>query len=639
MRTSRKIFVELKLKLMDKQTLCALLQGKIFKIPDYQRGYAWEEKQLKDLIEDIDALVEDWPKGTHYAGTIVTFKVPAPEELENKTCLYNRKNAEVFDVVDGQQRLTSVILYLSVIIRALKGKEAAYDHEVAEFLYDGANVYRLTLNNDTQNLFTQLLEKGEPIALNDGKDTPHQILLVAATKIFKKHIEGRDFDTLETLFKVITGKLVFTYYEIEEESEIGMTFELMNARGKGLSILELLKNYFLHWVYRNGNDEDEKKSLTKHVNGTWHAVYFNIGAIDTEHVARTNITRNSSIDELCLRIAWTLHHDCQPKNWQKYEGFKEYIKLRVSGEKREKEKEKAQKDLKAFVSGLSEMSKHYSIVVSPHNLADEGDEREWLTKIHNTRNMAKFLPLMIAARVRYTKREIKRDDYIGLLKALECFSFRVHLLGRKMHSIAQSKFYRWGKDLLDGKILVNAIVGEVYALIGYYSPEEEFRNNMETPSTWYKDRKPALKYILFEYERHLCEKGADMEIKWKNVGDSTIEHILPQSPAPNSRWHKEWTKDEDEREKYCHDIGNLVLTHHNTDYSNKEFAEKKGRSGVDGYSNSNVRQELEIAQYDKWTKETLEKRRQKLVNWVVNRWKTEGVAPASDVNEEEDDEE
>ena len=59
MRTSRKIFVELKLKLMDKQDLGALLQGKIFKIPDYQRGYAWEEKQLKDLIEDIDSLAAD----------------------------------------------------------------------------------------------------------------------------------------------------------------------------------------------------------------------------------------------------------------------------------------------------------------------------------------------------------------------------------------------------------------------------------------------------------------------------------------------------------------------------------------------------------------------------------------------------
>ena len=411
-----------------------------------------------------------------------------------------------------------------------------------------------------KNCLPSYLKRVRQLILKIANQLLIKELLVAATERFKKHIGGgnHDVDTLKKLFKAITSQLVFTYYTIEKESEIGMTFELMNARGKHLSILELLKNYFLHWVYRNGNDEGEKKSLTDDVNTTWRDVYINIGAIDTERVARTRITRNSSIDELCLRIAWTLHHDCQPKNWKKYEGFKEYIALRVSGEKREK----AQEDLKTFTNGLSEVSKHYSIVVSPHDLADKGDEREWLTKIHNTRNMAKFLSLMIAARVRYTKREIKRDGYIGLLKALECFSFRVHLLGRKVHSIAQSKFYRWGKDLLDGNLPVGDIVGEVYALIRYYSPEEEFRNNMETPSIWYKGRYHALKYILFEYECHLCEKGAGRKlIEWKNVGDSTIEHILPQSPAPNSRWHEEWT--EDERETYCHDIGNLVLTHNN----------------------------------------------------------------------------
>ena len=246
---------------MDKQDLGALLQGKIFKIPDYQRGYAWEEKQLKDLIEDIDSLAADEPMRTHYAGTIVTF-------LKNETCVYDHGSVKVFDVVDGQQRLTSVMLYLSIIIRALKGKEAAYDHEVVKFLYDGAGTYRLTLNNDTQNLFTQLLEKGETTNHKDSKSTPHRKLIVAATERFKKHIDDSkpDVDTLKKLFKAITGKLNFTDYTIEEESEIGMTFELVNARGKSLSILELLKNYFLHWVYRNVNDKDEKKSLTDDVN-------------------------------------------------------------------------------------------------------------------------------------------------------------------------------------------------------------------------------------------------------------------------------------------------------------------------------------------------------------------------------------
>ena len=70
------------------------------------------------------------PMRTHYAGTIVTFS-------KNEPCVYNLENAEVFDVVDGQQRLTSVILYLSVIIRVLKGKDAAYDQKLRNFYMMG----------------------------------------------------------------------------------------------------------------------------------------------------------------------------------------------------------------------------------------------------------------------------------------------------------------------------------------------------------------------------------------------------------------------------------------------------------------------------------------------------------------------
>jgi len=98
---------------MDKQTLSILFSGKIFRIPDYQRGYAWEEKQWNDLIEDIDALVTDERVKSHYTGTVVIF---SPKD---NTAVYNRKPVNVVDVVDGQQRLTTVCLYVAAIIRAL----------------------------------------------------------------------------------------------------------------------------------------------------------------------------------------------------------------------------------------------------------------------------------------------------------------------------------------------------------------------------------------------------------------------------------------------------------------------------------------------------------------------------------------
>jgi len=89
---------------MDKQTLSNLFNDRLFSIPDYQRGYAWEEKQWKDFIEDIEALITDENIRTHYTGTIVTFSPPKKEET------YNRKLTKRVEVVDGQQRLTTCCL-------------------------------------------------------------------------------------------------------------------------------------------------------------------------------------------------------------------------------------------------------------------------------------------------------------------------------------------------------------------------------------------------------------------------------------------------------------------------------------------------------------------------------------------------
>lgn len=214
---------------MHKQTLTNLFSGKIFRIPDYQRGYAWEEKQWNDLIEDIDALVIDGKVKSHYTGTVVTFS------QKNNTTMYNRKPVEIVDIVDGQQRLTSVSLYLSVIIRSLmEYGEADYAQDIPEYLFYDTTC-RLTLDNSTNDLFYQLIKEGKP---RNEVSTPHQRRLVAATERFKKHIQkqlddkSRGIDHLKKLFAAITGSLVFTYYTIEEECEIGMTFELMNSRGK-----------------------------------------------------------------------------------------------------------------------------------------------------------------------------------------------------------------------------------------------------------------------------------------------------------------------------------------------------------------------------------------------------------------------
>lgn len=244
---------------MNKQDLSTLFVASLFRIPDYQRGYAWEKKQISDFIEDLDALVQE-PTANHYTGTVVTF---CPQNGAKKT--YGTKLLRVADVVDGQQRLTTVCLYLSAILRVLKqAGETAYHRDEEDFLYCGATC-KLTPGNDTSNLFFDLLKSGHP---NTTAGLPHEKRMVYAATRFREHLQDqiktRGSDALEylkELHRAITQRLLFTSYTIEEECEIGMTFELLNSRGKNLSVLELLKNYLMHWVSRNEPLPSEREAL------------------------------------------------------------------------------------------------------------------------------------------------------------------------------------------------------------------------------------------------------------------------------------------------------------------------------------------------------------------------------------------
>jgi uncharacterized protein with ParB-like and HNH nuclease domain len=396
---------------MEKKTLSNLLEGKLFKIPDYQRGYAWEEKHLKDFTQDIDALIDD-KIISHYTGTIVIYQ-PIDKPTEN----YGTKRLEVVDIVDGQQRLTTCSLYLSIILRELINRgETDFEQEIPNFLKNGVKS-KLRLNNDTSDFYYDLINTGTP---NTRVKTVHQKRLLEGYNYLQRHIttqvkerESKANDYLQDLFDAIIRKLNFSFYPIEIESEIGMTFELMNSRGKDLSAPELLKNYLMYWVYRNVNDPSDKEDLTNTINKSWKEIY-------------TNIADCNGNENQCLRIAWTLYQSHTPKNWKGYSGFKgnDVIPLRDFSIKSENDTKQFIYD---FTNGLAEVSKHYSEIIKPTKTNENKEEYIWLTKIRNAGNIANFLPLMVATRIKHKTEKIDYKQYIGLLKVLENFAFRIFL--------------------------------------------------------------------------------------------------------------------------------------------------------------------------------------------------------------------
>jgi hypothetical protein len=596
---------------MNKKTLTSLFAESLFQIPDYQRGYAWEERQWKDFIQDIDALVDEQVT-SHYTGTVVVYA-----GRDAKVRDYGTRRLKVVDVVDGQQRLTTSCLYLSEIIRALIRKgESAYERDISDFLYSGA-MCKLALNNNTGDIFYDLLKTGRA---NTAVRSPHEKRLIAACTRFQEHIDEQLTKRgagggayLKELYHALTQRLHFTFYTIEEECEIGMTFELMNSRGKGLSVLELLKNYLMHWVSRNEIDLTERNTLIRLINKNWKDTYTNLGSCAGD-------------EDQCLRIAWTLYCSHSPAKWIGYDGFKgdDYIPLRTFTTKRTKAETKA--FIARFADGLAEISRHYASITSPtaNNTASR-DELLWLTKIHHTGNVANSLPLIVAARKHREGGSISEPDYIALLKAMECFAYRVFLYNGRRSNAGKSSFYRWGYGIFTQTQTLRDVTALVHDLTRYYATEESFTGETAIPDNWYGTRH-CLKYTLFEYELHLlATEGREKQphLTWEQLNDSTIEHILPQTPEENSHWKSVWSQDD--IKKCLHDIGNLALTQNNSNYKNFEFVRKKGMPGQSpSYSNSDIRQERKISSFPDWTPKEFKERRSEMVTWINDRWKTDG---------------
>lgn len=597
---------------MEKKILSNILEGKIFQIPDYQRGYAWEAKQWKDFVQDIDALIDD-KIISHYTGTIVIYQ-PNTKPTEN----YGTKKLEIVDIVDGQQRLTTCSLYLSIIIKELiKIGQEDFNAQIPIYLYSGSKS-KLRLNNDTADFYSDLISKGVSYI---EANSVHQKRIYEAYCFLKRHIEeqleirtDKGEEYLRDLFDAIIGKLNFSFYPIKVESEIGMTFELMNSRGKDLSSMELLKNYLMYWVYRNIPDISEKEDFTTTINKTWKEVY-------------VNIAKCNGSESQCLRIAWTLFVNCTPKNWDGYSGFKsdEVIPLRNFSIKT---KEEVKGFLLKFVDGLALISKHYSTIIKPNNAYFDDEELKWLTKIRNAGNIANYLPLMVASRIKRENNEIENDEYVKFLKSIEKYSYRVFLWEGKRSNAGLSKFYRWADDVFTSKHSLKSVTEGICGTINLYSSEKGFRKSLtEDFFEWYHHRR-LLKYTLFEYELYLLNGKNKPKLNWEDLTDSTIEHILPQNPNENSNWLNKWT--DEERKKYLHDISNLVLTKDNSRYRNFEFQRKSKGLNDKGerisefyYLNSDIKQEREIAdknKYEDWTPENCKKRREVLTKWIIENW-------------------
>jgi uncharacterized protein with ParB-like and HNH nuclease domain len=197
--------------------------GRFFEIPKYQRGYAWEITNIRELFDDVVESIES--NSNHYVGTIVLSK--------------SDQDDEKFYVVDGQQRITTITLIINALIRGLSEKDAAY---YERFYIKEESRYRLTPLNRDKSFFINLLENN----LGQPENKSQRFLKAAVEEIAFK--VNQIPDKLKFL-KSIEKLEVMEFVENSEGDAIRI-FQTVNDRGKPLSNMEKAKSLLIYFSNR-----------------------------------------------------------------------------------------------------------------------------------------------------------------------------------------------------------------------------------------------------------------------------------------------------------------------------------------------------------------------------------------------------
>ena len=557
------------------QSIQDIFNQRIFKIPDYQRGYSWEKSQLKDFWEDVTNLPQD---RYHYTGMLSLKKVDQDvySSWNEEFWLINERSYKPFHVVDGQQRLTTIVIFIQVIyelIRNLPENDELEDDQIylGSFSLKDIKEKYLSVSKPPKFIITSHkfgYEVDNPSfeylrhrIFNEPdsgsiEETLYTLNLNNAKKFFTENLEAyyneHGLPGVELVFRKVTQYLMFNLYEISDDFDVFVAFETMNNRGKKLSNLELLKNrlIYLNTLYEETElKSDDRLALREDINNAWKEVYKQLGRnkkkkldddeflmahwiiyykysrqkgsdyIDyllDEQFTPQNIFNKTEIKTTSLEVVEE-HHDSQEPEESEENGLEEESVITRS---------KLQpKVIQDYVKSLQTASVHWYNTFNPFDNQDlTPEEQRWIDRL-NRMGMVYFRPLITASFMNDT---ITPEDRVRLLKEIEQFIFIIFRMGRAYSTYRNSEFYRAARELNRGDTSVNEIISTLKKRMSYsfYTSDQDGRIYFDhTYFQKYLQKKfnngggyynwNGLRYFLYEYEAEKVKERGNPKIDWE----------------------------------------------------------------------------------------------------------------------------
>ncbi|MEK0362180.1 DUF262 domain-containing protein [Pseudomonas sp. CBC3] len=272
------------------KSLSKIFTEVVFRIPDYQRGYSWGKKHLKDFWGDIEQL----PSGkSHYTGVLTLEPVSKKnyERWEDDTWIIESKNYAPMYIVDGQQRLTTAVILIQAILERMEDGELLNYTDKSEilkkYIYEtkGRGISKSYLfgyekDNPSYEYLKQSIFCDQSIIHSTQEETIYTKNLRSAKEFFFEKLSKLTKENVEKVYTKLTQHFLFNIFYIEKDLDVFVTFETMNNRGKPLSHLELLKNRLIYLSTKMNGERTESDHLRKAINESWKSVYHYLGKID-----------------------------------------------------------------------------------------------------------------------------------------------------------------------------------------------------------------------------------------------------------------------------------------------------------------------------------------------------------------------
>lgn len=560
-------------------TIKQMLAGNKIFVPTYQRAYSWDTviekenapKQTNVFLTDLEDYNKSSTKSAYYFGHF----------------LFEEKDSKTFGVIDGQQRLTTIIIFLSALFNRLKAIRTLTEAEQETFedIIKRNSTYRFqTVDYDKQLFKDYVIDQSKKD--KNGLDTQSAKRIVTAFDFFTQQLKEKEEPYLLKMLQTIQNASCTTH-PVKDESEAIQMFIFQNNRGKKPSNLEIIKAQFMFNVHLYGGEE--KDSLIDEIKNRFEKIYKSISSIEyrideddvlvyTLRVHFNSLWETNAIDKINKLLS-----EDNPIPF-----------------------------IKSFTQSLAVSFEHLTTFFGK-------DERENL-EIHSLITLGGIgiaLPFVIKA----YKFGLTTSQICQLCNKLESIVLRHRLIGTRAD--ITSRLNDVYQSFTDSKPDIKPIVDRI-----------DWIKNMPSESWWWaywnnKEFERSIqgainhstaKYLLWKYENHLEGQGKSgyTATRFDKIVSPELEHIAPQTPTdgkPIAAGYCDY--DEEFKQQYIDCLGNYLLLSksHNCSVGNKPFADKRNT-----YNHSEQQREIQKLTTENitWTKEQIQKRKDKIITFLMN---------------------